>query len=485
MVYEKSLRTLRPEGKEQTKTMPTQGGDGVVRSNSISDLFTGYILSLWPQAAYAALGATQGVLWTTPIVHIQLTENFQTMVTSSQIEFLQGTYSEDQGFLVLGQAEPRSRSQRLVFHLETAKKWHIKVTFAGVTQSAQQQNGSVEKPRKAQRRLDFQAFISWIDFERIALLDDDVTEILLEKTDSPPGTHRVPGDFRAMRKENTFAHIANSLVYTAREDPSKVRYPQISEEQSTSLVLLSIISKREKLASGVFLVDREHEGALKLFVFKGIERPFYEPYDTAIIEQEIVHLKQLRGVSTIIQLVALVVSDSPYLTSAQSKSRKVLRGILLEYHSGGTLQDVIDNGVFHPVWYKWPLQIANALRQLHSRLISHGDLKPSNVVFDADGNAVVIDISGIGGATYGWIAPEIIERDDRLSLSWETRAGNDIWAYGKMMSMIAAFGDDENKVNLLLELSKKATNEDPARRITIPTIISRLEDGFRKSHREF
>ena len=53
------------------------------------------------------------------------------------------------------------------------------------------------------------------------------------------------------------------------------------------------------------------------------------------------------------------------------------------------------------------------------------DIKPANVVLDADGNAVLIDISGIGGITHGWRAPEIRDKILPSELPYEVRRSND------------------------------------------------------------
>ncbi|OAG33975.1 hypothetical protein AYO21_11875 [Fonsecaea monophora] len=93
------------------------------------------------------------------------------------------------------------------------------------------------------------------------------------------------------------------------------------------------------------------------------------------------------------------------------------------------------NTVANLHWQRWPLQIWRGLHSLHSRNIAHADLKPGNIVIDDCGNAVVIDISGIGGVTYELRAPEICFEASQASLEAEKLSG--IWAYGKKMSTIA------------------------------------------------
>ena len=70
------------------------------------------------------------------------------------------------------------------------------------------------------------------------------------------------------------------------------------------------------------------------------------------------------------------------------------------------------------------------------------DIKPSNIVLDAEGNAVLIDISGIGGVTHALRAPEIRDELSPIKLSFETRRWNDVWAYGKLLSEIVMHMED-------------------------------------------
>lgn len=46
----------------------------------------------------------------------------------------------------------------------------------------------------------------------------------------------------------------------------------------------------------------------------------------------------------------------------------------------------------------------------------------------------MIDISGIGGITHAWRAPEIREETSTLELPFKARRLNDAWTYGKLLS---------------------------------------------------
>lgn len=116
----------------------------------------------------------------------------------------------------------------------------------------------------------------------------------------------------------------------------------------------------------------------------------------------------------------------------------VVSGILLEYYSGGSLQCVLnEQRVKEFSWERWAVQIGNALDTIHRAKKTHMDLKPSNVVLDDDGNAVLIDISGIGGVTHEWRALEIRDKISPFDLPFQTRRLNDTWAYGKLLKEIA------------------------------------------------
>lgn len=109
----------------------------------------------------------------------------------------------------------------------------------------------------------------------------------------------------------------------------------------------------------------------------------------------------------IVQAAGLTVSENPYTTSTRCE-QWIVSGILLEYYSGGSLQHILHNQSMKDFpWELWAVQIGTALYHFHKAKKTHMDLTPSNVVVDGDGNAILIDVSGIGGITHEWVAPEI------------------------------------------------------------------------------
>jgi serine/threonine protein kinase len=87
------------------------------------------------------------------------------------------------------------------------------------------------------------------------------------------------------------------------------------------------------------------------------------------------------------------------------------------------------------------------------------DLKPSNIVLDEDDNAVLIDISGIGGVTHEWCAPEIRDEISPFDLPFQTRQLNDIWAYGKVLGEIASKVEDGSFASTLKMVSDRLTQD--------------------------
>jgi hypothetical protein len=101
------------------------------------------------------------------------------------------------------------------------------------------------------------------------------------------------------------------------------------------------------------------------------------------------------------------------------------------------------------------------------------DLKLQNIVISADFNAILIDISGSGGVTQEWLSPEMRNLPDPLSQNMESRKQNDIWALGKMLSIMAGVSCNEMEKQLLRSVAMDATAEVPLR-ISLHDAISKL-----------
>ena len=183
----------------------------------------------------------------------------------------------------------------------------------------------------------------------------------------------------------------------------------------------------EEITDGVFRVL--HNGDRIPYILKVVNRSLYIPRDSEVIQQELENLELFRGVMGNIQPAGIAVFINPFAM--------VVSGILLVYYSGGPLKSVLNEERIREFgWERWAIQIGRALNVINEAKKTHMDIRPSNVVLDNDGNAVLIDISGIGGTKYGWLPPEI--QDDISGLPFETCRLNDNWAYGKLLAEIAS-----------------------------------------------
>lgn len=115
--------------------------------------------------------------------------------------------------------------------------------------------------------------------------------------------------------------------------------------------------------------------------------------------------------------------------------------VLEEYIDGITVAQVMEGGRYH-YWgaRKVLLGVCNALTVLHQKGIIHRDVKPENVMIDANGRVVLIDLNASRRATdkpkdtvimgtVGYLAPE------QLGLS-QSDARTDIYAVGVLLNVM-------------------------------------------------
>ncbi|OCL05693.1 hypothetical protein AOQ84DRAFT_379325 [Glonium stellatum] len=153
----------------------------------------------------------------------------------------------------------------------------------------------------------------------------------------------------------------------------------------------------------------------------------------------------------------------------------VIRGFLLEDYPGGTLKQVLqDSSKRNIPLGKWALQIAEGLNRLHLSRITHMDVKPLNVVIASNDNAVLIDISGIRGVPRAWLAPELRGTNDPFSLSFEERQCNGIWAYRRLLSLMAESAGDSPEAQLLGCIATETAKRNSSLRLELCHVISRL-----------
>lgn len=112
-----------------------------------------------------------------------------------------------------------------------------------------------------------------------------------------------------------------------------------------------------------------------------------------------------------------------------------------------------------------------ALDCLHRAGKIHMDIKPSNVVLDSSGNAILIDISGIGGITRAWCAPEVQDTISSFELSFNVRQWSDVWAYGRLLLEITKRAKQSSYVKHLKSIADELMKEDIQKRLSLPDAI--------------
>lgn len=390
------------------------------------------------------------------------------LFTTPELELM--SYYEDRDFRAEGKPEPNSRSQSLVYYSQD-RKWWIKVTFKGAISCFTHDAEPEQIKSKRERRNEFQDFVRLIDFRSMALLDNTLTEVILNgdpETTEPVKLYREPED------TNRFAKLIKNLRFHIREDPSRVVYPPCLQFPSFRAINVAELKEEDEITDGVFRVL--HKRDRKPYILKVVNRPLYQPRDSDVIQKELENLEQFKGVAGIVQPAGIAVFANPYATSQNCVKQMVISGILLEYYSGGSLQRVLnEKRVREFDWERWAVQIGNALDIFHRAKKTHMDIKPSNIVLDNEGNAVLIDISGIGGVTHEWRAPEIRDEISPFDLPFQTRRMNDIWAYGKLLTEIASNAGNSPFAGTLRLVADHLTEENVHNRWTLSEGISRLK----------
>jgi serine/threonine protein kinase len=129
------------------------------------------------------------------------------------------------------------------------------------------------------------------------------------------------------------------MRYKIVEDLMRVTYPTLERERCLPIFKARCLQTVEVVALTVSTVMfKQH-----MFTYKTIDRPIYEPEDTKHVLNEIDVLAQLRGLPGIAQLVGLVVSENPYKTYPLTDMPVVITGFLLEYYSGGSLEQIFED----------------------------------------------------------------------------------------------------------------------------------------------
>ena len=256
-----------------------------------------------------------------------------------------------------------------------------------------------------------------------------------------------------------------------------MRFPSYIGSGSTPVRRLSEVVEEERPVHATCKAHLAGNGE-ETYIYKRVDRFGYVQEDSQALEHELRVLEMLHSTTAegIVKLTGVVVSENPYQTIKDNSSR-VLRGILLEYHPNGTLEEALASARRDTSWQGWGLQIASALALLHERDMTHMDLKPEDVVISKEDQAVVIDVGGHGGYTREWLAPEMLSKEAQqqwpLLQSTEARKQNDIWALGKMLSAMADVSSHNEEKQLLASVAREAATERLPR-IPVQDVVSRL-----------
>lgn len=192
-------------------------------------------------------------------------------------------YTENQDSLVVGAPEPNARSQALVFH-SNQHKWWIKVTFIG----------TVSPKMKRERRQEYQELIRLIDYASLHLLDDMVTELVLEEGPEINSSLKIKYETNTT---NRFAKLARNMSYRIQEDPLRVTYPSSLEYPYFENIDMRELTVEEEIANGVCRVF--HGSDRKPYILN-INRPLYLPGGTDVIRKELENLHYFRSVPNIV-----------------------------------------------------------------------------------------------------------------------------------------------------------------------------------------
>ncbi|RVX67795.1 hypothetical protein B0A52_07723 [Exophiala mesophila] len=256
-------------------------------------------------------------------------------------------YKEQEDFQYIGAPEPFSRSQNLILNRH-GLTWHVKFTFnSDVLRTVSDADCVFTRKiveHMPKRRDELRSFILTIDFSNLELLPDTVTEVQfsLELHRQGPESTINPSAAIAIDQQNRYLDPSCHFSRTVHEDRSRIIFPPIDESLSTvpEISHLDLLEQKDITGSATLVKTVNDE---RLFIYKRIDRPLYQSMDTQVLVVEARNLQRLSFSAHIVKLVAIAVSANPYRTDSVKEGQPVIRGIILEYHTGGTLEQWLDD----------------------------------------------------------------------------------------------------------------------------------------------
>ncbi|KAK0302900.1 hypothetical protein LTR01_008455 [Friedmanniomyces endolithicus] len=155
---------------------------------------------------------------------------------------------------------------------------------------------------------------------------------------------------------------------------------------------------------------------------------------------EVNALAALVDCDDVVQLEGLVTDDCG----------SCVKGLLISYATQGALVDLLYEfrGAPELHWYrreKWARQIVQGLADIHEAGFVQGDFTLSNIVVDADDNALIIDINR-RGCPVGWEPPELgrlIDSGQRIGMHIGVKT--DLWQLGMVLWALAEECDEPER----------------------------------------
>jgi serine/threonine protein kinase len=165
--------------------------------------------------------------------------------------------------------------------------------------------------------------------------------------------------------------------------------------------------------------------------------------------------------------------------------------IIMDYISGGTLADLIRNGMSLKRAIEIAIQVGDALHYAHEREIVHRDVKPANILIDTSGRPLLTDFGLVkflvpsdhsltqpdtSMGTPAYMAPE------QATNGGEVDARSDIYALGTVLyEMVTGYLPFEAGNDIRVMIFKKLSEPPPSPRQFEPSVPADVEQVILKA----